>query len=115
MGIKIALNNAIKTVVPEFVATRVLPNAPTVVNWVVGGLTALVNSRADDLAKQYLPVLQSVGLADSQGLLDVDTVKKFLDGAFAKQPELVMYNFKFNQDDSYALVALLNKYGSNNG
>lgn len=102
--------NKLQNIIPEFVDERLIPSAPPVIKWLLGGSTFLVLQKLDEMIKQYAPMLKQLGLINEKNQLDIDRTKGFINSAFNKSGQVTLYGFTFNSSDGEFLVNLLEKY-----
>ena len=74
----------------------------------------------DDLIEKHKPVLQSLGILNESGNVDVDKTEAFIKAAFASQPTVRIsamgVNITFDKSDGDALINILkNQAGVSNG
>ena len=106
---KISLSK-ISQVLPEFVDTRLMPSAPSMMKWILGGSTFLILHQADTLIGKYLPMLKQVGIIDENNKVDIDVAKGFINSAFDKSGTVEYLGFKFDKSDGEALMNIMDKY-----
>jgi hypothetical protein len=102
--------NKIQNVVPEFVNTRLMPAAPTLVQWVLGGSTVLILQNVDKFMSKYVPMLKEIGLVNEYNQLDIDKAKEFINGGFNATNMISVYGFNLTRDDGDALIGILDRY-----
>lgn len=100
----------IQNVLPEFVDSRLIPNAPSTMKCILGGSTFLILRQSDNIINQYLPMMKSMGLVNDNNQLDIELAKGFINSAFSKSGNVTIFNFTFNKEDGEALVGILEKY-----
>lgn len=106
-----------KSVIGDFLDQRVMPvlqetNSQT--SWLLGGASALVLMRLEHVIKDYVPMLQSVGILDEKLNVDYNNTKLFIDNAFRTQPTVTMdlwrIPIKFDKSDGDALLSLMDQH-----
>lgn len=102
----ISLSKAYNVVV-EFVDSRLMPVAPPMARWTLGGVIALLPGRLNDLIEHYLPTMKMAKVVDENNIVDIEQAKKFLYGAFDKQPKIELFNFILNREDADALIQIM--------
>ena len=105
--------NKLQNILPEFLDTRVIPSAPSVMKFLIGGATPLVLSRLSDMIQLYLPYLKALGIIiEDNGSLkfDIDQLKVFLNSGFDKSGKIELYGFLFDKSDGEALINIMEKY-----
>lgn len=100
----------IHNVLPEFVDSRLMPSAPSVMKWILGGSTFLILRQADDIISQYLPMMKSFGLVNDQNQLNIELTKGFINSAFSKSGTISLFGFNFDKTDGEAFIGILEKY-----
>lgn len=109
---KLPIGN-LSAVVAEFFSAAVLPAASAAggaapfATAFVGGLIA---RRIPDIAAQYLPQLQALGLADAEGRVDIDLLHGEAVKALEGHPLAVM-GYKVDRGDLDRLKAIMEKHG----
>lgn len=106
---KISLSK-ISQVLPEFVDTRLMPSAPSMMKWILGGGTFLILHQADTLINKYLPMLKQLGIVDEEHKVDIEMARGFLNSAFDKSGVVEYLGFRFDNSDGEALVNIMEKY-----
>lgn len=97
----------IPAIAGEFIDTRLIPNAPSTVKWLLGGASFIVASRYTEA----IPLMKTMGLVDaSTGAINLEMVKGALKAAFEKQPVVEYYGFNFDKADGEALISIMEKY-----
>ena len=100
-------------VVAEFFSSAVLPAASAAggaapfATAFIGGLVA---RRVPDMVAQYLPMLQTLGVVDAEGRIDVDLLYGEAVRALEKNPLTIM-GYKPDREDLDKLKAIMEKYG----
>lgn len=101
--------NKLQNVFLEFVETKMLPVAPPVVKFMIGGATPLVLKNLDSMIEQYRPILESLGIIDSNRV-DIDKASSFIRSGFDKTTTIQLWQFKFDKQDGEYLIGLMEKY-----
>lgn len=97
----------IPAIAGEFIDTRLIPNAPSTVKWLLGGASFIIASRYTEA----IPLMKTMGLVDvSTSTINLEMAKGALKAAFEKQPTVEYYGFKFDKADGDALIAIMEKY-----
>lgn len=93
----------------DFIDTRLMPNAPSYMQFLLGGSTPLLLSRKDIIVEQLKPLGKSLGIVDTTGTnINVDILEEFLKEGFSKANGRVYWSgFIFTPEDGDALIALL--------
>jgi hypothetical protein len=99
-----------QNVVPEFVNSRLMPSAPTMIQWFLGGSTVLLLQNLDGYVKRYLPMMKEVGLVNDQNQLDIDKTKDFINGGFNATNVITLFGFNISREDGDALIGILDRY-----
>ena len=102
--------NKFQQVLIEFVDQRLIPSAPPLMKWTLGGMTFLINRQADSMINQYLPMLRSLGLVNEQNQLDIDLARGFLNSAFSKSERVTFQGITLDAQEGEALIAIMEKY-----
>lgn len=72
--------------------------------WLGFGSLAVTKWNPAVIINNIKPYLEMVGIV-KDGMVDLDSVKVFLDNAFASEPKISYFNFTFTADDVPALLA----------
>lgn len=96
----------IPAIAGEFIDTRLIPNAPSSVKWLLGGASFIVASRYTEA----IPMMKALGLVTASNMIDLEMVKGALKAAFEKQPTVEYYGFKFDKADGDALISIMEKH-----
>lgn len=92
----------------EWVDTRLMPNVPSYMQFILGGSVPLLIAQQETLLKPLVPL----GLVDEKAhTLNIDALEKFLDAGFTKANNHVVYwrGFIFTPEDGKALIEILNR------
>ena len=106
---KISLSK-MQNVLPEFVNSRLMPSAPTMIQWFLGGSTVLILQNLDSYVNRFLPLLREVGLVNEYNQLDIDKTKEFINGGFNATNIITVYGFNISREDGDALIGILDRY-----
>lgn len=101
--------NKLQNVLLEFVEAKLLPVAPPLMKFMIGGAIPVVLNQVDSLLTKYLPLLETLGMINSNRL-DVDKASDFIRGGFSKTEKVTLWNFTFDKNDGEYLIGLLEKY-----
>lgn len=96
----------IPVIAGEFIDTRLIPNAPSTVKWLLGGASFIIASRYTEA----IPLMKTMGLVTQNNALNLEMVKGALKAAFEKQPVVEYYGFNFDKADGEALISIMEKY-----
>lgn len=78
--------------------------------FIVGGTITAFTLKGESLISKYLPMLQSIGAVDDNGLIDIDILKTFmLGGLEANNGSIIFADIKFNKEDIEKFIDLLEK------
>lgn len=102
--------NKLQNVLLEFVEAKMLPVAPPIIKFLIGGAVPVVLNKFDEVVNQYRPQLELLGLLTKEGKLDIEKASSFIRGGFSKTESITLYNFKFNKEDGEFLINLTEKY-----
>lgn len=102
--------NKIQTVLPEFVNLRLMPNAPDMVKWILGGATYTFLKNSDAVIGNYLPLGKTLGIINNNNQIDINVARNFFEGAFKTCENISFMNFKFSKADSDALIDIMENY-----
>ena len=106
--------NKLPEIVPQFVNERLVPNAPVHIQGaLVASLFILSHSNYKvifDLIEAKKPMLIALGILNENNQLDIDLAKGALDAFFTKAPSYKVMNFVLNQEDSNALITILEQH-----
>lgn len=102
--------NKFQDIYTEFVDTRLMPNAPAHIQWVLGGSVFIIGTKGNEFINAYTPKLKSIGLVNDQNQLDIELARGFINSAFDKCSNVEMFGFKFNKADGEALINIMEKY-----
>lgn len=106
---KISLSK-VQNVVPEFVNTRLMPAAPTMVQWVLGGSTVIILQNIDKFIGKYVPMLKEIGMVNEYNQLDIDKAKEFINGGFNATNIITIFGFNITREDGDALIGIMDRY-----
>lgn len=71
--------------------------------WLGFGSLAAIKANPGMIINNVKPYLEMVGIV-KDGMVDLDSVKAFLENAFANEPKISYFNFTFSADDVAALL-----------
>lgn len=97
-------------IITEFAESRLLPVAPPVVQFMIGGALPLVLTRTGEMLAQYSPVLKAIGILTEQNKIDVEKSTAFIRNGFTKSTKFQIMNFTFDKNDGEFLIGLMEKY-----
>ena len=98
------------TVVAEFAETRLIPSAPPLVKFLIGGAIPLVNNKINDIINQYVPIGKQLGLINNSNQLDIDKFKQAIDNGFNTSGNINALGFIFTREDGQQLISIIEKY-----
>lgn len=101
--------NKLQNVLLEFVETKMLPVAPPLVKFMIGGAIPVALGSLDKMIAQYRPMLETLDIIDPTRL-NIDKASEFIRGGFSKTDKINIYNFTFDKNDGEYLIGLLEKY-----
>lgn len=99
----------LQNVLLEFVETKMLPVAPPVVKFMIGGAIPLVLKNLGSMVEQYRPILESLGIINHTRI-DIDKASSFIRSGFDKTDLIQLWQFKFDKQDGEYLIGLMEKY-----
>lgn len=94
----------------EFIETKLMPSAPTVMKWILGGSTFIITKQANIMIEKSLPIMKSLGLVNEQNQLDIELATGFIRTAFEKTGTIQMFGYNFDKEEGEALIAILEKH-----
>lgn len=87
-----------------YLADQVATIPHGVERWLAFGALASLKKNPAIITKNVKQYLEMAGVVED-GMVDLDSVKSFLDGAFDSEPKISYFNFTFTKDDVPALIA----------
>ncbi len=102
--------NKLQNIIPEFVDQRLMPSAPPMIKFVLGGAVPIVLSKVDKLVEQYKPLLDTMGVLDDKNRIDIDKASKFIRNGFDSSGTIPIYGFIIDKNDGEFLINLMEKY-----
>lgn len=97
----------IPAIAGEFLDSRLIPNSPQHIKWLLGGASFIIASRYTEA----IPMMKVMGLVNpSNNMIDLEMAKGVIKAAFDKQPTVEYYGFKFDKADGDALINIMEKY-----
>lgn len=109
---KMPIGNA-QAVVSEFFESVILPAASTaggMAPFVAGMAGGLITRRTPAMVEEYLPVLKSLGLVDSENKLDIGLLYEEAAKSIDRSP-VVVGGYRVDRADIDKLKSIMEKYG----
>lgn len=108
---KISLVNKLPNILTEFVDSRLMPTAPPMVKFMLGGAVPIILSNSESILNTYKPFLVTLGIFDeSTNQLDIDKASSFIRAGFEKSGKIPFMGFTFDKLDGEFLIELMEKY-----
>lgn len=108
---RMAVGN-IPSVVSEYFETVLMPSAASAGGlkaFTVGFLGGVVSRQTPSMVEQYLPTAKALGLVDSEGMLNIDTVYEEATKALSKS-SVIVAGYRVDQDDLNKMRDIARKY-----
>lgn len=87
-----------------YLADQVATIPHGVERWLAFGALASLKKNPAIITKNARQYLEMAGVVED-GMVDLDAVKEFLEGAFSSEPKISYFNFTFTKEDVPALLA----------
>lgn len=104
----------LSAVISDFISERILPGAAGNDGFWAGfarGAVQAIGANPDSfVARNVVDKLNSMGLVDPQGNVDLPILIGGLKGAFDTAGSVSMFGYRLDRGDGDALIALLEKY-----
>ena len=95
------------SVINQYAMTRLFPNAPSLMQFVIGGVLGSIQSKIPELVAKYEQPAKMLNLLNDQKQINVEGVRLFLNNGFAKTNKITIGGITLDREEGEALIAIL--------
>lgn len=94
-------------VLNEYALTRLMPNVPSLTQFVIGGVLGSIQAKIPSIVAQYEQPAKMLNLLNDRNQINVDGVRTFLNNGFNKTSKVTICGFTLDREEGDALVQIL--------
>ena len=91
----------------EYALTRLMPNAPSLMQFVIGGVLGSIQTKIPSLVAKYEQPAKMLNLLNDKNQINVEGVRTFLANGFNKANKVTIAGFTLDREEGEALVQIL--------